>query len=390
MEPLRDNLFLERFHEPSCSLDGFLAIDSIIDSRAVGGVRILPDVDIAEISHMSRTMTKKYLFSGMMCGGAKAGIVMRPGTDRRKTLLAFGKALRPYLLRGFWPGTDLGSDIPDIRTILEGAGLPCLSRRRPPSDKYTAMGVVQSIDAALEHTSLDWSGLRLAVEGFGKVGSEVARLSAERGAKLVAFSNTLGAVINPAGFDAPMCVELHRQNGNRFIQSCGKLRPREAVFRAACDVLVPAARCWSINRANFGKIGAGVIACAANVPMEPDVEKALFLREKIIVPDGIANSGGVSGLALSRHFDPAFIDRVFRDRLRPRVHDALTREGPPSVYLEWFCNERSRFLPPERLNKTSRIRTLLNTLRYHTTDAIIGGRDLLESLYPPHPWSGLQ
>jgi glutamate dehydrogenase (NAD(P)+) len=121
-------------HEPYISLTvshpyfgrlGYLVIDTTFNGCSVGGVRILPDVSLEEITSMARTMTKKYLFSGMPCGGAKAGIVLsgRAATNREDALLAFGRAIAPYINSGFWPGCDMGASMDDIRVIIRGAGL---------------------------------------------------------------------------------------------------------------------------------------------------------------------------------------------------------------------------------------------------------------------------
>ncbi|HSB47675.1 MAG TPA: Glu/Leu/Phe/Val dehydrogenase dimerization domain-containing protein [Candidatus Bilamarchaeum sp.] len=375
MEPLH-NLVLERFRDPESGLDAFLAIDSVVDSKAVGGVRILGDVTLAEVSHMSRTMTKKYLFSGIRCGGAKAGIVMPGGADRRALLLAFGRAIRPYIFRGFWPGTDLGSDIRDVRTILEGAGVPSFGGAGAHSDKYTAMGLVHSIDAALLHAGLRWSGLRFAIEGFGKVGSQAAVLMQGRGAKLVAFSNTRGSVSDPEGFDASECAKSWKSKGSAFINSYGAPEGRESLFGADCDLLVPAARCWSIHEGNFRKIRAKAIVGAANVPMSAAVEGALYRAGKTIVPDGIANCGGVAGLALSRYFGDEEIDRIFRSRLRPRVLSVLSEERPPSESLEALIRQKRQAAGPKTLD------VLLNVVKYHSSDRLFGKAELLNSLFP--------
>lgn len=364
---------------------GFLVIDTAYHGRSVGGVRILPDVTLDEISSMARTQTKKYLFSGIRAGGAKAGLVLKgkAADDRRGALLAFGRAISPYVRSGFWPGCDMGSSIEDIRTILWGAGLPSFQKDGPSSHKYTAWSVVASIGAALERKEKGWSGCRIAIEGFGKVGSIVAAMAEERGAKVVAISNTSGCALKPDGFDTDAIRQLRDEQGSGFITRLEGFCAKEGIFGADCDVFVPCARCWSINASNADTIEADMIVCGANVPMTRECERHLWSKGKLIVPDAVANCGGVVGNTLARHLKDDRIGGIFNTRFRERVHQVLDKGEPPSDYVDRFCLRRAEELCAA-LAPTSRgpLSMAIDHLSYHLVEPFFSDSAIEDRLFP--------
>jgi glutamate dehydrogenase (NAD(P)+) len=367
---------------------GYLVIDTFYEGHAVGGVRILPDVYLEEISHMARTMTKKYLFTGMACGGAKAGLILKgkAAADRTGALKAFGRALAPYIQNGYFPGCDMGSSIEDIRTIMKNGGYFCLLRNHLPTHKYTAWSVIASTDVALERESVDWKGCRIAIEGFGNVGSCVASMAAEKGAKVVCVSNIIGALYNPDGLDVELMLKLKERHGNSFIKRYkdAEKYPKEKIFPLDCDVFVPCARSWSINSSNVNKIKARFIISAANVPMTIEHERLLWKKGKVIVPDAIANCGGVAGSALATYMSDEEAKSIFDKRFKKRVNDVLDADMAPSEYLEAFCKRRKEELkeafalhPP----KTS-LEKLYDRVHYHLINPFFARAKLERSIFP--------
>src|SRR4051812_38388249 len=186
---------------------GYVVFDSTVRGRAHGGLRLLPDVDEAELSDLAFNMTLKYGFVGLPNGGAKAGICGDPEAsagDRRKLLAAFGRQMAPLLCAGIYrPAPDMGTRAADIRCVLEAAGAPLTRQdfRASRSGYYTALTVLCGVRAAAEHLGLALGESTAAIEGFGAVGGPLANLLARAGIQVVAISTLHGGLYNPAGLD---------------------------------------------------------------------------------------------------------------------------------------------------------------------------------------------
>lgn len=338
--------------DPDYGRLGYFVRDTAYYKQTPCGVRILPDISLEEISHNARTQTKKSLFSGCPMNGAKAGIILagKAASDRKGALSAFGRALKDYLENGLYLHYDMGSSYADMCDIFEGGGVPIDRNREPtPTHIYTAWTIVAAIRAALEHREMGWSSSRIAIEGFGRVGSEVARLASEKGAKIVSVSNTLGSVSDSGGLDIDKMVQLHSQEGREFITHYDK-EAVEKVFSADCDVLVPCARSWSVNESNKDMIKAPVIVAGSNVPMTIECERSLWEKGKAIVPDGVSNCGGffIGWLNFYAGFsDESRISSLLENRFRERVHQILQADEAPSDYLDSFCRKRKKLIEPE-------------------------------------------
>ncbi len=326
--------------DPELGRLGYLVIDTTFNGLSVGGVRILPDISLVETSHMARTQTKKYLFTGLPFGGAKAAMFARG--DRRHMLHAFGRALAPFIQSGFYPGLDMGSTKEDIKTIFRSAGCR-LPKRVQESAKYTAWTVIASIDVALERQNMDWNDCRFAVEGFGGVGSEAALIAEKKGARVVAISNKKGCLADKNGLDVQAIMEEKSEHGSSFIDRHKKIR-KEKIFSVDCDVFVPCARSWSINRSNVNSIKANIVSCGSNVPMEIGYERLLCKKTKIIIPDAIANCGGALGATLCAFMGDEEIKAIVEKRFKKRVHTVLDSNQAPSDYLDGFCKARKQKL----------------------------------------------
>ncbi len=371
--------------DPDFGKLGYLLIDTTYEGRSVGGVRILPDVSLAEISHMSRAMTKKYLFSGIRCGGAKAGLILSPNAARHRTkaLLAFGRALFPYINNGFWPGCDMGSSPQDIRTILRGAGIISFQKEEVTSHKYTAWTVIGSIEVALKRKNIAWKDAKIAIEGFGNVGGVVAKMAAECGARIVAVSNISGAVHDPEGLDIPALLEQRSREGSDFIKNHASTGPKESIFSVVCDVFVPCARCWTLDESKAKGLRASILVSAANVPMTVEVEDYLWKKGMMIVPDSVANCGGVVGTTLARHMDDSKISSVFENKFKPRVEYILDQRMTPSRYLEQFVELRKKQLSDAlRPRIKGPAELALDRLNYHLVERFSSGSEVVRNLFP--------
>jgi glutamate dehydrogenase (NAD(P)+) len=286
---------------------GYIAIDSTVGGRSRGGLRMVADVDEAEVRGLARAMTLKYGFLGLPQGGAKAGVRGDPEApleERRARLAAFARLIAPLLRsRVFTPDTDMGTTRGDIAYVLAVAGAPSPPRSGSAnrSGFYTALTVRAAARVAARRIGLELAGARVAIEGFGSVGASLATLLAEAGARVVAVSTTAGSVYAPDGLDVARLVALAASAGSQVVgayaeQHGGAERlERAALLRLPVDVLCPCARHGSVHAGNVADVQARVIAPGANNPVTPDAERTLDARGVAYVPDFVANCGGVLG-----------------------------------------------------------------------------------------------
>ena len=329
---------------------GFLVIDTTIDGRCCGGLRMMPDVSLPGISSLARSMTFKFGFAQSAIGGAKAGIVADPedSLDRKRQLLAvFGQAVKPLLKSGCYsPGPDIGITPADVRFMLASADIKVPDRVfSTNSGFYTGLTVLASAMGAAQHIDMNLSGASLAVEGFGAVGSSVARVFSAKGVKVVAISTALGAIYNEKGLDVDKLIKLYNRLGSRVVAAysdAGRM-DRDKILELKVDLLSPCASYHSITAANAGRVAARIICPGANIPASPEAEQILSQRGIISVPDFVANCGGIMALIMDAA-GREFAQNIIENRIAPRVTQLLKEAEssglPPKKYAEKIAAER--------------------------------------------------
>jgi glutamate dehydrogenase/leucine dehydrogenase len=306
---------------------GFVAVDSTVAGRARGGLRMLSDVGQDEVSDAAHAMTLKYGFLGLPQGGAKAGVRGDGETglvEKRERLLEFGREIRSLLESQIYvPDADLGTSAADIRRMMMDLGIKVAKRDwcDDLSGFYTAASCLVSAETILRHRGQSLAGQTVAVEGFGSVGGNLARMMSTRGARVVAVSTSQGALYDRDGLDTRVLSKLAAEYGSAFVKhsSQGKQIDRSALLELDVDLLCPCARRHSIDKDNVSRIGAELICAGANNPVDPDVEELLFERGIVFPPDFVTNSGGVLGGTLqfagvSKDRVVLFIDRLLKAR----------------------------------------------------------------------------
>ena len=291
-----------------CPMTGYLAIDSLVGGAAHGGLRIALDVSPELLRSAAHTMTLKYGFARLPVGGAKAAIHADPelpAAQREALLDAFGRAIQPFLRTGTYvPGEDMGSSPDDIRRVLRAAGVKPLTQNLmyATSGLYTGVGVCSSALAAAHAIGLATLGVRVAIEGFGSVGSAAAASFYERGASVVAVSTSRGAVYNEKGLDIPRMLQSRRQLGNTVVldRSLGESIEPDSLASLDVDILCPCAIMHSITSRNAQSVQARILCPGANVPISDEAEVTLEQRGILCIPDFVANCGGVLGSSMSR------------------------------------------------------------------------------------------
>jgi glutamate dehydrogenase (NAD(P)+) len=282
-----------------CSgIGAVVVVDNLALGPAIGGVRMRPGLAAAEVARLARAMTMKNALARLPHGGGKAGIAAPSGTpaDHERVMRAFAQAIRP--LDEYIPGPDMGTNETSMAFVRDeigrAVGLPAVLGG-VPLDELGATGVGVAVCAGVVSKSggPDVAGSRVVIQGFGAVGRHAARALAERGAVVIAASDSRGATWNPDGLDVA-ALRSHKQSAGAVAGfSGGRPVPRDEVIGLECEFLVPAAQPDVITTDNAGKISARVILEGANLPVTGQAEDRLAGRGVLCVPDVVANSGGV-------------------------------------------------------------------------------------------------
>jgi glutamate dehydrogenase/leucine dehydrogenase len=294
-------------HEPGAGLRAVVAIDNVAAGPAIGGVRMAPDVSASEAFRLARAMTLKNAAAGLPHGGGKAVIFAdprQPAADKERLVRGFAAAIRD--LADYIPGPDMGTDERCMAWVRDeigrATGLPAVLGGIPLDEiGATGYGLAVAVEEAQRDAGFDLKGARVAVQGFGAVGQHAARFLAAKGAVLVAAADSETTIADPAGLDIEALVALKRAGRRLADHPAGDKRGRDAVIDVACEVWIPAARPDVIRADNEGRLKAKLVAEGANIPLTEEAEQRLAARGILVLPDFIANAGGVICAAVEFH-----------------------------------------------------------------------------------------
>jgi glutamate dehydrogenase/leucine dehydrogenase len=323
-------------YEPSSGMRGIVVVDNTACGPAIGGVRMAADVSTEEVFRLARAMTLKNAAAGLRHGGGKAGIVADPkSADKPRLIRAFARGIRNLV--GYIPGPDMGTDESCMAWIQDeigrAVGLPRVLGGIPLDEiGATGYGLAQCAEVAAPFCDLDLKGARVAVQGFGNVGRHAARFLEALGARLVAASDSSGAIHNAGGIDTEGLAAAKAKTGRVTAYEKAQKISLDDLFTVPCDVLIPAARPDSIHAGNAPAIQAKLVLQGANVPATPEAETMLYQRGVLVVPDFIANAGGVICAAVEYHGGTertAF--QEIAEKVRRNTEDVLTRSRHDGV-----------------------------------------------------------
>ena len=296
-----------QIHRPAAGLRAVLVVDNTACGPSMGGIRMAIDADAQEAFRLARAMTLKNAAAGLAHGGGKAVIIADPSQPpaRKEALIrCFAQAIRG--IDAYIPGPDMGTDETCMAWIRDeigrAAGLPAALGGIPLDEiGATGIGLAAAIEVAAPRIGLDLAGARVAVQGFGAVGRNVARELVARGAILVAASDSAGMLADPAGLDVAALIALKLAGGALRDHPTGRKAGRDAIIAEPCDIWIPAARPDVIRTDNVGAMQTRLVAQGANIPCTPEAEAALHARGVLVLPDFIANAGGVICAAVEYH-----------------------------------------------------------------------------------------
>jgi len=286
-------------HEPALQLRAVLVVDNVARGPSVGGLRMAPDVSVEECARLARAMTLKNSAAGLAHGGGKSvlwGDPRMPRERKEQLIRAFAHALRNE--QDYIFGPDMGTDEACMAWIKDeigrSVGLPAAAGGIPLDELgATGWGLCAAAEVAARRVGLALDGARVAIQGFGAVGKHAARFLGRKGARLIAASDTRGTLHDPSGIDVARLSALKSEGRSVSDYPAGTKLDRDAVIDVECDVWIPAARPDVIREDNVGRLRTKLVVQGANIPFTLAAEQTLHERGVLVIPDFIANAGGV-------------------------------------------------------------------------------------------------
>jgi glutamate dehydrogenase (NAD(P)+) len=371
---------------------GYRVLHSSVRGPGKGGVRFHPEAGVDEVKALATWMTWKSALVDIPFGGAKGGIVCDPRDlsmaekERltRRFVAALGENIGPHT---DIPAPDLYTDsqtmawMYDTYAMMHGGenNLPIVTGKPvdlgglPARAGATAQGGFWVLDHFFEMggvpgiTSLD--GVRMAIQGFGNAGRHAATLFHEAGAMIVGLSDSQGGIANPDGLD-PMVVGRHKDATGSVVGAPGSQPlPPAGVLELDCDVLVPAAIECQIGAHNADRIQARVVLELANGPTTPMADDILYERGIKVIPDILANAGGVvvsyfewAQNIESQQWDNATVASQLRHRMRRATETVVTRRASMLDSIETYRDRWHQVMPGERPLPMPDLRTAATTV----------------------------
>jgi glutamate dehydrogenase len=277
-----------------------------------GGIRFHPNVTADEVKALATWMTFKCAVVGIPYGGAKGGIAVNPKELSKDELERLSRGFIDAIYEEIGPNKDIPA--PDVNTnsqimawmldeynkisrvdspgVITGKPLSVGGSRGRVA--ATGFGVAVTVRELAKKIGIDLKGAKVAVQGFGNVGSYTALILQEYGARVVAISNSKICIHNEHGIDVGRLMEYREKTGDiKGFEGTEEL-PKDEIFSLDVDILVPAALENVITTGNAKDIKAKIVAEGANGPTTPEAEKILEEKGTVVIPDILANAGGVT------------------------------------------------------------------------------------------------
>jgi glutamate dehydrogenase (NAD(P)+) len=277
-----------------------------------GGIRYHPDVTLDEVTALAMWMTWKCAVVNIPYGGGKGGVICNPKAMSQAELERMTRRFASELLPIIGPEMDIPAPdvytnpqvmawIMDTYSMNKGYVVPGVVTGKPVEiggslgrNEATGRGVVFCVFEALKAHNLPLAEATVVIQGFGNAGSVAGKLLAEAGAKVIAVSDSRGGIVNTAGLDIPAVLQHKTKTGSVVDFPGADDLTNEALLELPCDVLIPAALENVIQEGNAGRVKAKIIAEAANGPTTPAAQTILDGLGVFVIPDILANAGGVT------------------------------------------------------------------------------------------------
>lgn len=276
-----------------------------------GGIRYHPNVNLEEVTALAMLMSWKCALMQLPYGGAKGGVCCSPAVMSLKEKERLTRRFTSEIIWAIGPEEDIPA--PDMNTnmqtmawmmdtysMLKGhttlgvvTGKPLVLGGSLGREEGTGRGVYYMVEESAKIIGKDLKGLRVAIQGFGNVGSAAAKLLSRQESKIIAVSNSKGGIYNESGIDIESLIRHVKENKAIADFPDVEIITNEELLTLDCDVLIPASIEGQITRYNADKVKAGIIVEGANGPTTPEADRILSEHGVCVIPDILANSGGV-------------------------------------------------------------------------------------------------
>jgi glutamate dehydrogenase (NAD(P)+) len=329
-------------YDPKVGMKGVLVIDNTALGPGKGGIRMLPAVTTEEIFRLARTMTWKCALAELPFGGAKSGIIADPKQiskeKKMEIIRAFSRALKPVCPKLYVAAPDINTGEEEMAVFAKENGSMKACTGKPahmcvkPGVKCgipheygsTGYGVVQATSTAAKYVGLSIEGATAAIEGFGNVGSFVAKYLMQIGVEVLAVSDSKGCVYNPDGLEYEKLYQVKKETRSVINYRPGKVLDNKEIFELPVDILIPAALSDVIRQDNVDNVKAKMVVEAANIPISPKIEEVLRKKGVLVLPDIIANAGGViSSYSEYRGYNPKRMLELVQRKIRRDTRTVL-------------------------------------------------------------------
>lgn len=291
---------------------GYRVQHNVARGPAKGGIRYSPLVTLDEVRALAMWMTWKCAVVNLPFGGAKGGVCCDSKALSLKELERLTRRYATEISILIGPNSDIPAPdmytnaqvmgwIMDTYSMHTGYSVPGVVTGKPLSiggslgrQEATGRGCVFAIANAARRLGLDLSRASIVVQGFGNAGSVVARLLDEIGCRVIAVSDSRGGVYNAQGLNLSELLTCKRDSGSVYNFKDGDRLTNDELLKLSCDILVPAATENQITQQNASELQCTVIAEAANGPVTPEADNILNARNILVIPDILANAGGVT------------------------------------------------------------------------------------------------
>jgi len=292
-----------KVYNPKIGLHGYLTLDNLSLGPAKGGIRMTSTVSEEEVAALARIMTWKCSMADLPFGGGKSGIIAddRLITKEKKDELikAFAEAIKDYCPGKYIAAPDINTAEHEMEIFSKAIGSKKACTGKPeklngiPHELgSTGFGISHATLIALKYLKKDPKKTTFAVEGFGNVGMFAAKYLIEAGLKFVAVSDSKGCLFKKDGIDYDKLVQVKKKTGsvNNYL---GSRQVCEQIIATDVDILVTAAIPNVIKIGDVNKVKAKLIVQGSNIPMTYEVEEMLHKKGILVIPDFVANAGGV-------------------------------------------------------------------------------------------------
>ncbi|HTY46328.1 MAG TPA: Glu/Leu/Phe/Val dehydrogenase [Methanomassiliicoccales archaeon] len=322
---------------------GYRVQHSSVRGPCKGGIRYHPNVSLDEVRALAMWMTWKCAVVGIPYGGAKGGVICSPKEMSKGELERLTRRFTSEISIIIGPHEDIPAPdvytdsqtmawIMDTYSMSVGHSVPGVVTGKPIEiggsagrEEATSRGVMYVAEEAARRKGLKMAGATVAVQGFGNVGWHAARLlHGEAGCKIIAVSDSSGGIYNAQGMEPEKIMQHKKKTGSVKGFKGAKDISNEEVLELQCDLLVPAALENVITKENAPKIKAKIIVEGANGPTTPEADEILFKKGIMLIPDILANAGGVTVSYFEWVQDLQFFFWT-NDQIKERLKEIMTK-----------------------------------------------------------------